>query len=563
MKTKMKAKMRVLSILVTLSFLLTMIMPMTALASSDNSAATVPKVQNDSENVTLGTLAIREEADDSGFLADGDYITVSLPNGVEYMAKPTVGEWVYAGQKNDYFSNNYTDYKFQITSATKNSITVKAVAQSADNDNTEHMLYFYYNVTGKSCVDIDSDVTGDIKVEVEGDGTFVTEQAVTVARVVDGDTTTTISDVEDIAIDSDGQLGTIKIKENAAGVLDLSVDSDNDGTWEITDGNLIELTLPNDFKWVDEAGKVLNVTGSVLEAKKVGLSADKETLYIAVTGKSSKQSGTISIDAWISVPDDADEGDVEMSVEGNEVTEEDIVIATVGDFGFNVVVEEDVPTIVAGKSDVEIADFTIEELVPDSWIAGRTVTLELPTWAEWYEDKDGNDKGYGTTVGPLVSGDRDNDDEEILKYKVKSSPDGDAEFEDVSVTIDADAPEGDLTLKITGSAGVEDEVVVAKIVKPFTVTADKPELLMGTQNQTVGDITITETAEEAVDEDKWIIIKAPSGFTFDDDYDIEVTEGDMEIDNDDVEDNYLAFQVTGESNKASTITISNLTFDVD
>ncbi len=130
------------------------------------------------------------------------------------------------------------------------------------------------------------------------------------------------------------------------------------------------------------------------------------------------------------------------------------------------------------------------------------------------------------------------------------------------MNIDADAPEGDLVVKFSGSAGVEGELVIAKVIKPFTVTAETPEVFIGLQDQAVGDITITETQDEAIDEDKWIILKAPAGFTFKDSYDIEATE--LEIDNDDVDGRYLAFQVIDQSNKeAGEIKITNLNFNVD
>ncbi|MCL6559794.1 MAG: copper amine oxidase N-terminal domain-containing protein, partial [Firmicutes bacterium] len=104
----------------------------------------------------------------------------------------------------------------------------------------------------------------------------------------------------------------------------------------------------------------------------------------------------------------------------------------------------------------------------------------------------------------------------------------------------------------------------AKIVPPFKVTADKPEITVGVQNQKVGDITLTETEDGAIEEGKWVVFEAPAGMTFADTPDVKVTEGDIDIDDEDVDDEYFAFRVTGESGKkASTIKISNITFDVD
>ncbi|MEW6696522.1 MAG: copper amine oxidase N-terminal domain-containing protein [Bacillota bacterium] len=527
----MKRAKKAVSILVTLAMLIGLLLPAgTAFAATDNYAVSVPKVQNDKDDVTLGTLVIREDADSDGSFLDGDRVTVTLPDGVEFASEPTVATAAY------YVSTTATGLTWNIVAAADNYITVQA--SGTDTNTVESKLNFLFGTAGYSAVDIDSDVTGDIKVEIDASGTSITSEFVTVARIIDGDTKTTISSVEDLAIDATGSIGTIKIAENAAGVLDDAASAGH-----------IKLVLPNDYKWSNTS---VTVSASGVAASKVA-AADDETLEIDVTGASSGQPGFITVKGSIIVPDDADEGDVEMTVKGNEVTEQDIVIAKVGDFGFEVKLDSDVESIVAGSEDKDVADIIIDEKVAGSWIAGRTVTLELPSWAEW--------KGI-TGEAPLTTGTL-NDDKDELKFTVAASPSGKAELTDLTVNIDADAPAGDLKVKIYGSAGVEGELVIATIKAPFTVTASKPEVVLGVQNQKLGDITITETEDEAVAEDKWIILEAPIGFNFDEDPDVDVTAGNMDIDNDESKGRYFAFEVTGDSTKASTIKISNITFDVD
>lgn len=530
----MKAKRKAVSIMVTLSMLLMLLVPVsTAFASaSDNTALTVPYVQAGEDDQTMGALKIRE--DDSQF-REGDIVTVDLPSGVEYSVDAT------AGTLSAYVFS--TDCSFDLVTASSKSVTVEIYGTELGNN---EVIYFFYgeNVGGipvASTVDIDSDVTGDISVEIDAAGTTITSEAVRVARITEGDTITTIADVEAIALDSTDEIETIKIKETVPGVID-------------PDGDDIVFELPNDFEWVLGTETVSATGGLTVTSITVEID-DPEKLLINVGGtETSGQAGFIAISGLqIMVPDDADEGDVEMNVDGNEVTEEDIVVATVGDFGFKVDVDGSVPTLVAGKTDKEVADFYIDDIVPGTWIDGRSVKMTLPSWAEW-NDIDGD-------VGELENGKIDADDPEILKYTA-TGDDGKAEFEEFTVNIDADAPEGDLVVKFSGSAGVEGELVIAKVIKPFTVTAEAPEVFIGLQDQAVGDITITETEEEAIDEDKWIILKAPAGFSFKDSYDIEATE--LEIDNDDVDGRYLAFQVTNSSNgDAGVIKITNLNFNVD
>jgi len=538
-----KIRRKLIHILVTLSFLLTLMVPFAApaLAATDNYAISIPKVQNDKDDVTLGTLVIREDEDSDGRFAVNDVITINLPTGVEYSEKPT--------GLNEYVATDDPALTLAFVAGAESYISFKVTGIDGDVD--ENKIYVYFGalwdddanpltdeVPRASTVDIDGDVTGDIKVEIDASGTAITSEYKTVARVVEGNTTTTISSVETLPIDGAGDIGTIKITENAAGVLEASND------------DFIELVLPNDYEWVVAAG---DITAAGVDAEYVdGINDD--TLRIRVLAPSAGQAGFISVSGvQVRTPDDADEGEIEVTVKGNEVTKKDIVIAKVGDFGFELSVDGDVETIVAGRNDEEIPTIVIDDKVDGSWIVGRTVKLTLPSWAEWENFVDDAPLGASNV----------NADKDELKYTVQANA-GKAELEDMSVNIDADAPEGDLVVKISGSTGVEGELVIAKIVAPFKVTATKPEITIGTQNQELGEITLTETEDGAIEEGYWVVFKAPSGMTFSDTPDVEVTEGDIDIDDEDTDDEFFAFRVTGESGKkASTIKITNVTFDVD
>ncbi|MDD4766216.1 MAG: copper amine oxidase N-terminal domain-containing protein [Desulfotomaculaceae bacterium] len=532
----MKAKRKAVSIMVTLSMLLVLLVPLAApagAAASNNYAVTVPNVKAD-DGQTLGVLAIKES--DQQF-REGDIITVELPNGVEYAGKPT------EAAADDYYLG-----PADFVTASSRSITVKI------NDEAQNILYFYYGEDEDgdalaSVVDIDGDMTGEIKVEIDAAGATITSGVVRIARITaGGDTTTTIASVETIAIDATNEIETIKIKESTSEVI-------------VPNGGDIVLELPKDFEWALSGDVKVSGTGglNVTPADLTVNPNDPKRLLIDVSNSDETrgQAGFITISGLqIMVPADAFEGDVEMNVDGNEVTEEDIIVAKVGDFGFKIGVSGSVPTIVAGKADQEAADFYIDDIVPGAWIEDRSVKLTLPGWAEWTEE------GFDDDISELYNGIIDKDDPEIANYTVDGK-NGKAEFKGFTVTIDADAPAGDLVVKFSGNAGVKGDLVIAKIVKPFTVaTAATPEVFIGLQNQAVGDITITETQYKAIDKNKWIILRAPAGFNFKDDYDIEATE--LEIDNDEVDGRYLAFEVTGESNKeAGEIKISNITFDID
>ncbi|MEG6617374.1 copper amine oxidase N-terminal domain-containing protein [Peptococcaceae bacterium 1198_IL3148] len=498
-------------------------------AATDNYASTVTRVAADDEQ-TIGNLVIREDEDSDGFFYPGDVITVNLPAGVEFSTSVTEENY------RDYVSLSH-DQDVKFVAAGDNFISVEIVG-----DQTDHEAKLTFNFPK---VDIDSDVEGDIKVQVEAHGTAVDSSSVTVARVIGGGTVTTISDVESIGIDTTGDIGTIRITEATVGKLKAEGEPGYED---------IELTLPNDYEWVK--GKNYKApqgtAGLVVEVDDDGFGTD--TLKIKIKKASTgTQAGFISLSGLaISVPDDADNGDeVEVTVDGNETTKEDVVIAKVGDFGFEVETEGDIPTVIAGKNDQDVVQINIDDVVDGSWIKGRSVTLELPTWAEW---NDTNDDGPLETTKV---------DEEEWKLTVIGET-GEAELEDLTVNIDSDAPEGDLVVTITGSQGIDEEVVIAKVLPPFKVSAEKPEFQIGVNNQEMGDIVITETEDEAIEENKWIIVKAPNGMYFADTPTVKVTDGDIEIDDEDTDDEYFAFRIDAESAKsASEITISDIKMNLD
>ncbi len=531
------------------------LVPASAFAATDNYAAKSMKVKADDEQ-ELSPLVIREDEDSEGFFEDGDVITVTLPEGVEYTntpseAKDTIGAKVYGGNENNYVKFEVNDgckQYLEVVGYGENYYSVKVVGdrdEGVTDNKQENKIIFYFK-----SVDIPSDFTGEVKVEIEAPGTGITSEFVTVARVIGGDTVTTVSDVKTIGIDSEGTLGTIRITENVAGVLK---DSAKEG--------VIELELPNDYEWVDKG--TISAVGVQVDITKCEIDKDnKDTLKIYISGdsKSSGKPGFISISgAKIYVPDDAKQGDeVELTVDGNEVTKETIVIAKVGDYSFEVEVKGDIPTVVAGQEDQDVADIVIDDVVDGSWVEGRSVKLTLPSYAKWYKLPK-IAKGENVIKDKITL----NDDEDELKFTA-AGVDGKIELEDLVVTIDADAPAGDLVVKISGSQGIEEEIVVAKVVPPFTVTAEKPNFVIGVQKQELGKITITESQDGAIEEGKWIIIKAPNGMEFAETPTVEVTDGDIEIDDEDIDENYFAFRVTADSaKKASTITISDIVMNLD
>ena len=364
----------------------------TAEAATDNYLVSVPKVKAD-KNQMLGTVAIREDADYEGFFKPGDRITVTLPAGVEYAAAPAVGEVVYAeGQGvsgnnagkylayQDNRSSKQGALRWKIVAAGDNFIAVEAEAINGyvNLDDAENILYFTFNEPNASCVDIDADVIGDIKVEIDAAGTAVNSGYITAARVVSGETMTTISEVNAIELGTSGEIGTIRIMETAVGILEADA------------ADYIQLTLPAGFYWKKGADFTLNAVNLSAE---IAAGWGEETLCIEIKEESSgNQPGFIALSGlMINVPADSEAGELEIKIDGNEVTKENVVAAQLVRYRVDINTGY-VPTVQPGQVQ-RIADVQIKEAAAGILTDGEKITLLLPEEAQWVHIDEDSDSG--------------------------------------------------------------------------------------------------------------------------------------------------------------------------
>lgn len=430
-------------------------------AATDNYAVTVPIIET-GDNRELGSIAIREDVDTDAFFKPDDVITVILLSGVEYAGIATVGEVVYAegqGVSDDnalkYLS--YVDRRsseqgilwWEIVAAGDDFISVKANAtEDYANTGGESTLYFHFNEPDFSCVDVDRDVTGDIKVEICALGTAVTSEFVTVARVFSGDTITTISKVNHIKIGTTEEIGTIRISETTPGLLKASA----------TD--YIKLTLPEGFRWV--LGDNFSITGTNGLEAEIAAGWEEQTLCIEITqGNSGSQPGFISLSGlMINVPEETTSDVVVVEISGNKTTSESIVVAELEDYGVEIYTGH-IPTIQTGIAH-RIADIQISELGSESLISGRTVKMALPEGARWvYIDED-SDNG----VALDFVGYKQNQRVAVWQVNGTSTDAATLYLEDMKIIVEPWFAGNVIMIEVTGSAGLEGRLPVAFIESP-------------------------------------------------------------------------------------------------
>jgi len=505
---------RLVSIIATIAFCLSflapaIIAPAPALAAGDIEVLRTPTVSDDS-NAALGTVRVTIPA---GSVLSGDVVIFELPDDCEFASAVSLGttEPVPDGV-------NYVLVPANVATSEANSLANKldvtytdteiriAAVESQELIN-EGVFYIYLGD-----INIDKGVKGDLTATFDGPRTGFPHGDVVVARTSD-DSEVTLS-ASDLQTKNDNFTFTLRIKEDVAGALKDKDDS-------------VILILPDGFEWDDsiEATTALDAVWGD-DNFPVTIRVDDDELAIDVEqGDTTSVASAWEIDLGFEVIDESaiDEGDILCKVKGkSNVAPKELKVGTFGDFGVEVTCEE--PTeVFAGKIEQEVGTFVIKEIIPNSLIEGRSITLTLPSYAKWTQL---GDPDYLTFKG--VAGSEGN----VLKYEIGDcgSSAAEIEFEDFEVALDVTAP-GDLTVEIAGSAGISEEVVIAKIALPVIMTASEvTEVKIGAAAQKIGDLTITETVAGAIADDKDIYLKVPAGCEWAKVPTVTVESGDLKLD---------------------------------
>lgn len=402
-----------------------------------------------------------------------------------------------------------------------------------------------------------------------------------------------------------GQLvaGTVTLANAKGGALEVSVPSVmaiSDAGVSVDDGvvirvnetvnggfdesdNSIKFKLPNGFKWDGAQLAILNRTDlNVADYFAYDDDGDSgRTLAISAVGG---YSGTVLLEITAGIEVDstvAKYGDVKVKISGDStVTPSEAVIATYGDYEAKVT-SVTTETVISGQVEQDIGKFAIEEALAGTLVAGRTITLKLPEQAKWDTPPDlstGDSDNIGNFAlenGFQVAG----TDNRTVKATIKTASTGDEPtkivFKDGQISVRADYT-GDIVLTVEGSAGVTGTVKVAEAKAPVTATAaSKPEVIIGMGSQAAGDITITETEAEALQSsyddieegttsDAYLRIEAPTGVRFASEPTFTVT-GDLQIGDPlcDTDSQYVEVRIKGTSSEPSSIKISDIKLIVD
>jgi hypothetical protein len=577
----LKARSRKLSLVLVLAMLMTMFAGLgTAQAAIvEYSAYSVPTIQTGIDfDKTLGSILI--EIDDPTYLGDvgkEHWVTLKMPSGVSLDDPQTAA--IEAEVKAEGAAVNSTVYGTVYATVyaepiVKNPSTIDLKVALKDGNATGKIKF---SLTFKK-VKVQSG-SGNLDVTfIPQSGSILPGGTVTIANIVSkGATQAAVSSVKSLGAGG-GAIDTISIAELSAGVFETAGTIGKEGkiklelpagvTWDLSNGPVVlgawdfsGRGTPASGNWVLSNGAIIKpITAASLNSKKDILTIE----FVGnLTGKTTPNplAGRLDI-ARLAIDideDDAKEGDIKVKISAENisgVTKQDLVIAKFGTYE-TTIIENEVTELIAGKDKQELGSFYIEETLGDSLIQNRTIVLELPSGVKWNTVPTVTfEKGSGTIEQKGKATDKK------VRFDVKASTGTTAAkilIEEGEVYVEPNF-EGDVELKVTGTAGVEGTVKVAEAVKAVDISASEvPNIIIGEQNVLAGDIIIKENVAEAIQEGKNIVIELAGGYVFYKEPTVKVTEGDLRIDDVDINnDDQLVIAIDKESNDPSTITISDI-----
>ncbi|MCY7558068.1 copper amine oxidase N-terminal domain-containing protein [Paenibacillus macerans] len=379
----------------------------------------------------------------------------------------------------------------------------------------------------------------------------------------------------------------IVIEEPYAGALDLNTE--------------LRIKLPNGYVWVDNKKAMKRMYGD-FNPEWLNITQEKDDQELVITVKTdattkaaveARNKSANKVETKIEIPYDfrvddstkVKKGDIIARLSGR--TSANISEAKIGTYGEyeSTLKAEDAPTLVSGQDEQRIADFHITETVGDSIVTGsngRYLELTLPEGARWQDEYEwdiaGKDRSKKPNPLPTITDEGltltfegfTGNNNRTAKYLVNPRPQNDTDaatldFEDLEVALAPDFT-GDLKISVGGSAGVKGDVVVAKVVAPVTAqVASAPDVIIGAREQKAGDFTITEGKAGALVDDGEVRLVLPDGVKFASTPTVKVSGGDLIINNvrRSSDDRTVIFDVEGESDTASTISVSNVSVILD
>lgn len=381
-----------------------------------------------------------------------------------------------------------------------------------------------------------------------------------------------VKDTVDVAEEEVVTIEDLKIEPSVGASMQAVVDVDDE----------ITLKLNSGFEFANSSSNEITIEadGSTITPD---VDYDDDEIVITVNSDISADIDTLTISGIQVEATSANEGSVatiKVSATGNDSVS--VEVATVVDYAVSMSVDEDedVPVIYSGvdvdntgitdDSDHESLEVTIEETFAGAWDNAKKFTLTLPEGVYATDVEVTTDNGLELDEEDFINAYDEGEYEyfEFDKRIFEENESGNDPYElNFTFTLVADPDfEGDVVLTLDSDAlDEEQEVTIAKFVKPYTVSAQQNDLTIDYRNTEIPtDVVITE-AEAGLWEKGTEFALTLDKIDFDDDASVTPDdESGLSVKNVKTTDGEIRFTIDEESDdEPATVTVSDLTLYMD
>lgn len=381
-----------------------------------------------------------------------------------------------------------------------------------------------------------------------------------------------VKKLKDVAVEEVVTIEDLKIEPSVGANMAAVVD----------EGDTIKLKLNSGFEFANSTSNEITIEADGTEINPV-VSYDDDEIIITVDSNISGEVDELTIIGIQVEATSAKEGStatIKVSASGNDSVS--VEVATVVDYAVSMSVDEDedVPVIYSGvdvdntgitdDSDHESLEVTIEETFAGAWDNAKKFTLTLPEGVYATDVEVTTDNGLELDEEDFINA-YDEGEYEYFEFDKRifdeNESDNDPYELNFTFTLVADPGfEGDVVLSLSGDALDEDqEVVIAKFVKPYTVSAQQNDLNIDYRNTEIPtDVVITE-AEAGLWEKGTEFALTLDKIDFDDDASVTPDdESGLSVKNVKTTDGEIRFTIDEESDdEPATVTVSDLTLYMD
>ena len=581
------------------------LVPATAFAASGDVKATAKVV--DAENyadgkLTAGNKEIGKEAEAQLTVTTADYsstsasttITLTLDNAysklVDAQGETSTGndgnitgtpvtiktaDGTYTVGRNGYFNGSDGQLKGQDNTP----VMLKSIDVNDDKDEIEYVIAGQLKRGWTVSFDLKSDMDKISKgktatVSVDSDDITITNgDDLVYASIESSSIKASVKKTVDVATEEMAKMNNIKI-ETTVGNFDDFLDG--------TAKEELKLKLNSGFEFAlgKETAKIggLTIDKDMIDEDEIiikgtdfatmGITGDTievENLYVDAV--SAKAGATATVKVYLT---DCDTVSVE--------------VAKVVDYTVSMTVDEDedVPVIYSGvdeddygitaDGDHDSLEVTLKETFAGAWNNSKDFELSVPEGVyitnakvSGYEGTEANGEDWFKAA--YKDGDYATLSFDRRSWNETNPDDGDDEIEiEFTLTLVADPNfEGDVVLKLSGDAVDEQEVTIAKFVKPFTVEAQQNDLQIDYRNTDIPTSVVIKEAEAGLWNKGTTFALSLDKINFDDDAKVTVdSKSGVEVKNVKTKDGVITFDIDSRSDdEPAAITISDLTLYMD